>query len=255
MESKSGLRIEEKIDLVLANKIAIEKSELCDEKHLYYDFGCDPNEIDEICTELESYFNIVIQEGAFNLTVGELKKYVAIKILNPNLIISEADLHFWKRGETLADVLYLEFMRARKLAIIEFIENRYEILENESGNHYKEVINFTILYFVNADIRKKEQIEVVIFQHFPTMGLYLLQTINLLNNDFQFKIDTNHNINLILDEQEGYEEFLNFIFVLFTSIYKEKKVRDNSIKRNFKLMGNGIITYIESELENRIDKQ
>lgn len=108
---ETPLEISNKVELILLDRIgeSFEKSEILDEKHIMRDLCCDGLDVMEIIMELDSYYNISIQEGAFELTVGSLKDYVGRKIRQPDYLIPESEVNWEETGwGFLAKTIYAE---------------------------------------------------------------------------------------------------------------------------------------------------
>ena len=254
--SKLNLSNTEKIELLVKNMPGLKTDEFSDDSHLRNNLNADELDIIELFMNIENLFSIKIQEGAFRLTIGELKKYVEKKINNPDYFIPEDQI---LNEETsfygLAEILHDESNYACSLAIKELVDNKYIILQEESGNPYKELINFTLLYFTSGEFTNNEILINTIQKYFSIMENYLLRQLNIINPSIQFHSEFN-NLNIDnLDEKKGYDEFLNFAYILFINKYPDKELRDNAIRNSFKFSSRGLILFIDKQLENKKIKQ
>jgi acyl carrier protein len=244
----TDISIDDKIESLIINQLGIEKSEISDEKHIYNDLSGDELDIIELLSDIESYYNISIQEGAFKLTIGELKNYVKKIIKDPSFEVPENQILYEENGWfSYIKIKHSEDIYGRELAIRQLIDNEYQIFDNEYGNPHKEIINFTILFFVTRKFTDKEKFLNFIQRNFPIMNSYLIRQINLLNQNLQLPEDFKNDNILNFDEQKAYFEFINFVCKYFTTNFKEKTLREQAIRKNFKYQGNAIISYIESK--------
>ena len=155
----------------------------------------------------------------------------------------------------LGITLHNEHTHGRLLAIKDLVNETYHILRDEYGNPFKELINFTLLYFANERFRNQQEIENIIRHYFPIMEIHLINKINLINPDLHLDINFKNNKDEILDEQKGYDEFLDFIYLQFTKSFPDKTSRDKAIMKNFKIFGRDLIAFIESELNSTNNKK
>ncbi len=252
IESISELNLSdgEKIELLVIKVLGIKAEEISDNSDLRIDFGAYDTDIIELFTDIENLFNIEIQEGAFRLTIEELKKYVEKKINNPDYFIPEDQIFKDEILYGLDEMLYEEHSYGMSLAIKGLVENKYIILQEESGNRYKELINFTILYFTSGKFSDNEILIKTIQKYFPTMGNYLIRQLNIIDPSIQFHSDFNDLTIDNLDEKKGYDEFLNFTYILLINKYPDKYKRDNAIRINFKFLAGDLISFIDEKLKN-----
>ena len=80
---------------------------------------------------------------------------------------------FVKNSAELGFTLHREHLYGRSLAIRELIENRYQVLSDEHGNPFKELINFTLKYFDKYYFDKPIEAEKLLRDTFPTMHIFL----------------------------------------------------------------------------------
>ena len=236
---EKDLSINEKIELLIKRKFGISNNEILDSNSLTIDFGCDYDDLNELIHEIEHIFNIKIQKGVFGLTVGEIKEYVKKKILNPDYIVSSENSNDYHWPLSLEQILYNEHLSGRTKAIRELLENNYKIQDDERGNPFKELINFTLKYFHGYFIENPNEAERLLRDSFPIMHVYIKRQIFDQQNEIT-------NI-LPLDEQNAYDEFLIFCKKYFLNAYPDKVVRDMQIRSNFKLLRNEIIEFIEEK--------
>jgi hypothetical protein len=149
----------------------------------------------------------------------------------------------WLRGYAELDLkLDREYRYGRSLAIIELAENGYQIQSVESGNPFKEPINFTLHYFDKYFSEKPIEAEKLLRDSFPTMHLYIKRQIS----NEQYEINDNDTF----DKQRAYDEFLFFCKKTFCSLYPDKSIRDEQIRHHFKINDYALIRYIDSEETN-----
>lgn len=149
----------------------------------------------------------------------------------------------------LGMTLHNEHIYGRSLAIKDLVENKYQILSDEYGNPFKELINFTLLYFANGKFANKEELLNIIQGHFPIMNSHLIRQLNLLNQNLQLETDLKNDTVINLDEQKGYDEFLDFTCKLFAQSFTDKNLRDKAIRNNFKIISSDLISFIDTENE------
>jgi hypothetical protein len=138
----------------------------------------------------------------------------------------------------LGMTLHREHLYGRSLAIRELINNHYQVLPEENEkNQFKELINFTLVYFERYFADKPKDAEKLLRNSFPIMHLYIYRQIsngqNTITGDVQF------------DEQNAYDEFLFFCKNVFLSKYPDKSIRDEQIRRQFNITHNSLISFIE----------
>lgn len=227
-----------KIDLLIKKKFSLSDDELNDGSSLVIDYGSDYYDIIELMSEIEYIFNLKLEEGEFQLTVGKIKEYVKKKIQNPSYISSNKDFDWpWP----LEKNLYYEHLNARSKAIKLLLSNNYEILNDEYENIFKELINFTIKYFdknfkINP-VESNNQLRIA----FPLMHKFILRQI--FKKQYFIKVDVD------FDEHKGYDEFLIFCSTLFCSLYPNKNERDSQIMQHFKRLHNSLILFIDTDIQ------
>lgn len=150
---------------------------------------------------------------------------------------------FLKSFAELAFTLHREHIYGKSLAIKELIENRYQILLDEHGNPFKELINFTLKYFDRYFVEKPIEAEKLLIDTFPTMHLYIKRQISIQQNEITNSIP--------IDEQNAYDEFQFFCKNAFCSLYPAKSIRDEQIKLHFKNFHNALIQFIDTEQANK----
>src|ERR1035437_1153906 len=238
----------EKIEILIKNKLNLKTDEISDDMHLYNEGFADELDIMELLMEVETVFKINIQEGSFRLTIGEFKNYVTKKLNNPDYIISEEKILYNDGWFGYENTLHRENLYGRSSAIKELVENRYI---KDDGNPFKELINFILLYFANGTFISKEELLNIIQGHFPIMSTHLIRQLNLINQNLQLHTDFKNDTITDLDEQKGYDEFLDFVYKLFTQSFTDKKLRDKAIRSNFKIFGGDLISFIDTENEKK----
>jgi hypothetical protein len=138
--------------------------------------------------------------------------------------------------------LHREHLYGRSLAVRELINNNYLTLPDEHGNPFKELINFTLQYFEKYIKDKPVEAENQLRSAFPLMNEFIHRQISKEQNSIS--IENN------FDEQQAYDEFLDFCKTLLCSLHPKKKERDLQIKRLFKIFHNDLIQFIGAEHEN-----
>jgi hypothetical protein len=163
---------------------------------------------------------------------------------NPNVNKGEESIE-----EILGDlsiVLNSEHLYGRSLAIKELLKNDYKIMENESANPFKELINYTLLFFASQSFKDQDPIQ-LIKTYFPIMSENIITHVTRLNPQIMLKkMISSTPQNYVLDEQKGYDEFVNFVCVVFQNSNLDKENRNNTIRKQFKIMGNDIISLLDN---------
>ena len=158
------------------------------------------------------------------------------------IFYNNPEYDFVKSFAELGFTLHREHLYGRSLAIRELIENRYQVLSDEHGNPFKELINFTLKYFDKYFVEKPIEAEKLLRDTFPTMHLYIKRQISNQQNEI--------NNSIPFDEQNAYDEFLFFCKKAFCSLYPDKSIRDEQIKHHFKIFHNDLIQFIDAEQAN-----
>lgn len=127
----------------------------------------------------------------------------------------------------------------KSISIKELIDNRYQIYPEEKENPYKEIINFTLIYFEKYFIKEPMEAKQILSDEFPTMHLYIKRQISNQNDGMITHIQ--------VDEENAYNEFLIFCKNFFCSYYPDKSIRDAHIKNHFKVCQNDLIQFIDAE--------
>lgn len=151
--------------------------------------------------------------------------------------------------------MHHENLHGRSLAIKDLVENNYQILSNEYQNHFKELINFTLVYFANEKFSNNDKLLNIIELHFPIMSPYIIRQINQMNPNLQLYFDINNGNDVNFDYQNGYDEFLDFSYKIFTQSFPDENIRNRVIRDAFKHLGNSLISYINTECENKNEKE
>lgn len=242
---KMNLSIDKKIELIIeSNPCFLHDDKIMDTTHLVHEFSWGFSDVDDLKSKIEYVFNINVQKGGFSLIVGNIKRYVQKKLHDPTYIVDNKDLDFWP--ETLEEMLYREFNQARQLAIQQLIDNNYQILNDESGNRHKELINFTLNFFSKLFKDKPvEDVNVTLQRLFPLMHQFIYRQIFKKQNIIS--IESNFN------EQGGYDEFLYFCGGFFLN-YKDKNKLNIVLEKNFKYMHNDMAKFIENQSNIISDK-
>ena len=145
---------------------------------------------------------------------------------------------FWKLG----GVLHREQAEGRSRAISELIEFRYQILADEYGNPFKEIINFTLRYFQKFAESDRQKAKQLLFLNFPIMAVHILK--------YDPKERTEGQLNTTINKQDAYHEFLNFVGRYFKSNYSDKSERDLAIHANFNHFITDVISFADKFEEN-----
>lgn len=139
----------------------------------------------------------------------------------------------------LSITLNQEHLFGRSLAIRELTENRYQILSDEFGNPFKELINYTLKYFDSYFIENPIEADELLKANFPIMNQYIKRQIHVQQNNIDYEN--------IFNEQNAYDEFLIFCKNIFFSHYPDKDIRDEKIKYHFKIFHNDLIQFIDDK--------
>jgi hypothetical protein len=152
---------------------------------------------------------------------------------------------FYKLGLTLNN----ERQTMQERAIQELMNGNYQILSNEHQNPYKELINFTLIIFINWNPSKKHFVITEIALRFPIMYRYILREVFLKNplfvNNDPIQIEDTE-----INKIEAFEEFIHFIEYYFGE-NPDKESRDVSIKQWFKILYSDVIYTVEGYLRAR----
>ena len=164
----------------------------------------------------------------------------------------------------LYEALHSDRVNGQSMAIDELVKGQYIINDHESGNPMKEPINDTLLFlarpFDSLDDANTELGDIkaimegckeernhrlhLIDYYFPTMKNYLQLKISQMNPIFKYEPDpiTMHGEPVA---SEGYMEFMRFIADLYSSVYKDKTVRDKEISERFSMVSQELISIID----------
>lgn len=168
----------------------------------------------------------------------ELTKEESVFYNNPDWDVIKSSLSSWFS-------FYNDSLNAKKLAIRALIENRYQVLSNESLNPAKEVINFVLKHFANLYKIDSILADKLLQIDFPIMGSFVRRQI--LENSF----DTDDFKSI--DEQRGFEEFLFSCKRIFCSLHSDKVTRDELIKQCLPISSNDFIQFIDGEIACELD--
>lgn len=197
---------------------------------------------DESHLRMESIDAIPLSEKYPDIDDEELYMLLTEKELNGEDLTTEErtfldDINDWI---LLGKTLHSERLNGRSLAIQELINNKYQILPDEHGNPFKEIINFTIKYFGKYITDKPSEAKRLLKEAFPIMHLYIYRHISNQQNIIPINK---------YDDQICFDEFLDFCKSLFITLYPDKTMRDKEIKQHFKIMQNSLIGFIEEEID------
>lgn len=166
---------------------------------------------------------------------------------NPNVNKDEDSIE--KILGDLSIVLNSEHLYGRSLAIKELLKNDYKIMEDEFANPFKELINYTLLFFATQSFKNQDPIQ-LIKTYFPIMSDNIITHVTRLNPQIIIKkMISSTPQNYVLDEQKGYDEFVNFVCVVFQNSNLDKENRNNTIRKQFRIMGNDIISLLDNSSE------
>lgn len=205
-----------------------------------------------IITRLKSIFHgnkNMVNSSNFKDNLPEVKE-LSIEELYPNMTGDEIwssilekdedELTSDELGIKFGMTLHDEHLYGRSLAINELLNNSYQIFDDEYQNPFKELINFTLLYFENYTNDKTVDADNLLISAFPLMHQFIYRQISKQNNFIPVVSN--------FDEQKAYDEFLLFCRNVFLSLYPDKDIRDRQIKLQFKVLDNDLINFIENEL-------
>jgi hypothetical protein len=148
-------------------------------------------------------------------------------------------INSWSWPFSLEQIFYHEHLYARSTAIKELLNNNYLPLENEHGNPFKELINFTLRYFENYIKENPVEAVVQLSRSFPLMHQFIHRQITKHDDTILIEDDFN--------EQQAYDEFLIFCKSYFCSFYPVKNERNLQIRRYFNIKANDLIQFIEGD--------
>jgi hypothetical protein len=188
--------------------------------------------------------NIPLSEKYPNIDKEELYWLLEKKEENDEELTNEEKNFLENEGwAQLSKTFHREHIRGRSLAIRELINNNYFSLRNEHGNPYKELINFTIRYFEKfLEERPVEAVNLLKIA-FPLMHQFIYR--HITKQEKSISLENN------FDEQEAYDEFLDFCKNVLCSLYPEKKERDIQIRHHFNIFHNELIQFIEDKNLNQ----
>jgi hypothetical protein len=136
-------------------------------------------------------------------------------------------------------VVQKERNRARSVAL----KDSFNLNEQkfETDNPYKELIYFTLNYFDELNAENPSETKELIISSFPLMKDSIIsyiskdQSVNTSEWDF--------------DEELAYNEFKNFCANYFLTRYQNEQIRNQEIKKHFKLAHADFIKYLNYEAE------
>ena len=112
---------------------------------------------------------LLIEELYPNMTDDEI--WMAILVKDEDELTSE------ELGIKLVMTLHNEHLYGRSLAIRELLNNSYQILNDEYGNPFKELINFTLSYFERFNVEKTDEAHNLLRSSFPLMHQFIYRQI------------------------------------------------------------------------------
>lgn len=173
--------------------------------------------------------NRSIEELYPNLSDNEI---MSILYEKDQMEMTDSEFDFFLGMSTYSESIHGEFSALQPL-----LDNHYIVLEEESGNPHKEVINFVLKYFEkNLEERYSE-----LTSAFPIMHVYI--------NRYLLKEESDIEIKEPFCQEKAYKEFLYFCRNYFLTIYPNKTERDSQIHLHFKNMGYGLIEFFERQTE------
>ncbi len=164
--------------------------------------------------------------------------------------LTEEELECYNLPQFEDDRFLLEFATIRaneslcgqRMAIDDLANNCYEILEYESRNPLKELLNPILKMYQEAYQRRPEDVLLSLKTHFPKSGNFILEFIQGKKPGTRKRT--------VRDPILLYNEFYNFNISYLLSHYPNKRQRDNAVHRNFTLMSNNMIHLLD-EAESR----
>ncbi len=164
--------------------------------------------------------------------------------------LTEEELECYNLPQFEDDRFLLEFSTIRaneslcgqRMAIDDLANNCYEILEYESRNPLKELLNPILKMYQEAYQRRPEDVLLSLKTHFPKSGNFILEFIQGKKPGTRKRT--------VRDPILLYNEFYNFNISYLLSHYPNKRQRDNAVHRNFTLMSNNMIHLLD-EAESR----
>ena len=109
----------------------------------------------------------------------------------------------------------------------------------ETGNPYKELIDFTLKYFDELNAENPNEAEGQIISNFPLMKDMIIRYIS------KDQIIYTHERNF--DDEVAFNEFRNFCANYFLTRYENEQIRNEEIKKHFKLAYAEFIKYLKNE--------
>ena len=160
------------------------------------------------------------------------------KIWDAILKKNEDEWTYEESDFNLRMIFNIEFLSGRAKAIKELLHSEYKIEMDEFKNPVKELIDFTLKYFKDHYIEKPNEALSLLENSFPIMNQYIFREIT--NNRSLVNIESD------FDYQKAYDEFLIFLKNYFCSKFSDKLIRDEQIKKEFKLLHNDFINFIDN---------
>ena len=132
-----------------------------------------------------------------------------------------------------------EQSRAKSMAITDsFNFNEQKI---ETGNPYKELIDFTLKYFDDLNAENPNEAEGQLIINFPLMKDMIIRYISKDQIIYTQERD--------FDDEVAFNEFRNFCANYFLTRYENEQVRNEEIKKHFKLAHADFIKYLKNEMK------
>lgn len=180
---------------------------------------------------------------------SDLFEALALKLSNREEL-TEEEMACYNLPQFEDDRFLLEFATIRaneslcgqRMAIDDLANNCYEILEYESRNPLKELLNPILKMYQEAYKRRPEDVLLSLKTHFPKSGNFILEFIQGKKPGTRKRT--------VRDPILLYNEFYNFNISYLLSHYPNKRQRDNAVHRNFTLMSNNMIHLLD-EAESR----
>jgi hypothetical protein len=188
----------------------------------------------------------------YNLT-SESDLFIILATKKDNReVLTEEELECFNLPQFEDDRLMLEFATTRayeslsgqKMAINDLLNNRYVILQHESGNPLKELLNPILRMYYEAYQRTPEDVLLSLKTHFPKSGNYILEFIQKKKPTTRFRT--------VRDPIVLYNEFYNFNISYLLSHYPEKRRRDIAVRQNFNYMASNMIHLLDEAESHQI---
>ncbi|WP_026978641.1 hypothetical protein [Flavobacterium tegetincola] len=188
----------------------------------------------------EKLEDILFEDKYRDMTVDEIYTIIEKKDLYGEELSHAEQKFFEDNGwSQLLLMIHREHTLGRSLAIRGLLDGNYQQLLNESGNPFKEFVNFAIEYFKKLSTANPEEAQARLLHYFPLMHPYIKNHIIKNTGEILVNVDCDH--------AEAFDEFLIFSKAFFLQSYPIKKKRDAEINQHFIRMSGELINFIESD--------